>query len=65
VVKIDGKFLPWREGMTVADLLRDLGDHYPYTVVRISGRLVTRPQFEEVAVADGSEVYPIPLIAGG
>jgi sulfur carrier protein ThiS len=51
--------------MTVADLLREVGDPYPYAVVRIRDRVVSRPDFENVTVPKGSEVYLIPLIAGG
>jgi sulfur carrier protein ThiS len=65
MLRVDDREVPWREGMTVADLLRDLGDPYPYAVVRIRGRLVSGPDFHRTRVPDESEVYLIPLIAGG
>jgi sulfur carrier protein ThiS len=51
--------------MTVADLLKELGDPYPHAVVRISDRLVSRPDFDNATVPKDSEVFLIPLISGG
>jgi thiamine biosynthesis protein ThiS len=51
--------------MTVADLLEELGDPYPYAVVRINDTVISGPDFEKAAVPRGSEVLLIPLIAGG
>jgi len=51
--------------MTVADLLNELGDSYPYAVVRISDRLISRPDFGSATVPKDSEVFLIPLISGG
>ena len=65
MVRIAGREFCWREGMTVADLLKELGDPYPYAVVRISDRLISRPDFGTAAVPNDSEVFLIPLISGG
>jgi thiamine biosynthesis protein ThiS len=65
MIKVSGKDLAWREGMTVADLLRELDDAHPYAVVRINNTYVSRPNFENTMVPDGSEVFLIPLLAGG
>ncbi len=56
---------PWREGMTIADLLRERGDHYPYPVARIGDRHISRPDFATTKVPRNSEVFLIHLIAGG
>jgi sulfur carrier protein ThiS len=65
MIKVGSKDLPWREGMTVADLLEDLGDPYPYAVVRINGMTVSKPDFVKTRLPDNSEVFLIPMIAGG
>ncbi len=65
MVRVDGKELTWREGMTVADVLNELGDTYHYAVVRIGQTVVSKPEFDKVVVPKDSEVYLIPLIAGG
>ena len=51
--------------MTVSDLLRELGDPYPYAVARIGGRLIAVHDFENTGIPDISEVFLIPLISGG
>jgi thiamine biosynthesis protein ThiS len=65
VIKVRGKDYPWRKGMTVADLLEEIGDPYPYAVVRINKKTVSRPNFETILIPDNSEVYLIPMISGG
>lgn len=65
MITVQGKEIPWREGMTVADLLRELNDPYPYAVVRIGERTVTRPHFDKTPVPDGAEVFLIHLVVGG
>jgi thiamine biosynthesis protein ThiS len=65
MIKVGKKDLPWREGMTVADLLKELGDPYPYAAVRINDKTVSKPNFDETLVPDNSEVFLIPMIAGG
>ncbi len=65
MVRIAGREFSWREGMTVADLLKELADPYPYSVVRVSDRLVSRPNFETATVPNDSEVVLIPLVSGG
>ena len=65
MVRVDDKEVPWRKGMTVADLLRELGDTYPYSVVRIGNRIISRPDFERTKIPDNSKVFLIPMIAGG
>lgn len=65
MVKAGDIELPWHEGMTISDILHKLEDAYPYAVARVDGRLVSRPDFHNVTVPDGSEVFLLPLIAGG
>ena len=65
MIQVAGKQIAWREGMTVSDLLEALKDPHPYAVVRINQQYVTRPNFEHTFVPDESEVYLIPMVAGG
>jgi thiamine biosynthesis protein ThiS len=65
MIRVRDKDYPWHEGMTVADLLKEIGDPYPYAVVRVNERTVSKPHFETTPVPDNSEVYLIPMIAGG
>lgn len=65
MICVNGKEMPWREGMTVSDLLKELGDSYPYVVVRINDRLVSWPHFQETQIIDEAEIFLLPMIAGG
>jgi sulfur carrier protein ThiS len=65
VVRVGDREMFWREGMTLADLLHELGDPYPYAVARMGGRLISQPDFEKTPVPRNSEVFLLPLIAGG
>ncbi len=62
----NGKFdLEWREGMTVADLLRACHFTSPKIVVRVNGVTVQTPAYEMHALHDGDEVQVLHLIGGG
>ena len=65
MIKSKGKDFPWREGMTVADLLKDLDDSYTYIVVRVNDKQVSRPNFDKTLIPDKAEVFLVPMVAGG
>ncbi|MEE8552158.1 MAG: sulfur carrier protein ThiS [Desulfobacterales bacterium] len=65
MIRVNGKKVPWREGMTVADLLKVLSDSDHYVVVRINDKHVSRPFFEKTLIPDNSDVFLIPMIVGG
>lgn len=65
MVRVGDREFPWREGLTVADLLKEMGDPYPYAVARVGDRHISNPDFDKAKVPDNSEVFLIPLIAGG
>lgn len=65
MILVQGRKIPWKQDMTVSDLLGELGDQYDYAVVRIGTKIVCRPDFEKTPVPDGSEVFLIPMVAGG
>ncbi len=65
MIKIKEKSIQWREGMTVADLLKDLDDPQHYAVVKINNKYISRPDFKKTMIPDNSEIFLIPMIAGG
>lgn len=65
MIRVNEKKFPWREGMTVADLLKDLNDSHHYVVVRINDKHVSRPFFAKTLIPDNSEVFLMPMIVGG
>ena len=65
MIQVGGKPRPWHTGMTVSDLLKELGEAHPYAVVRINEQYISRPHFAQTIIPDHAEVFLIPLIAGG
>lgn len=65
MITVGEQEIPWQAGMTVATLLDVIEDGHLYAVVKLDGRLISRPFFHTTAVADGARVTPIPMIAGG
>jgi len=65
MVRVSDREFPWREDMTISDLLKELGDAYPYTVARINNKTIPGHDFSSARVPDGAEVFFIPMIAGG
>ena len=61
----DDMQVAWQSGMTVTDLMAAVEDGEHYIAVRVNGRLVARPHYACTPVPDGSQVYLLPLIAGG
>lgn len=65
MINVSDKKITWYEGMTISDLLKELDDPHPYSVVRINDTYVSRPNFDNTTIPDDSEVYLIPMVAGG
>lgn len=65
MIRVGHKTLPWREGMTITEALEAAEETYPYPVVRIGTRYVSRPAFDRTRVPDEAELLLIPMIAGG
>ena len=65
MIKVSDNTVNWHEGMTISDLLIELGDTHPYAVVRINDNYVSRPNFDNTTIPEDAEVFLIPMIAGG
>ncbi len=65
MIRLDDREIPWRSGMTVADLLESVEKAERYAVVRVNGHYVSRPHFAATRIPDEAEIRLIPMIAGG
>ena len=65
MVSVSGQMVPWHEKMTITDLLKKIDEPHAYVVVRINNTYVSRPNFDKTLIPDNSEVFLIPMIAGG
>lgn len=65
MIHVDDNPFPWRDALTVADLLEEIPEADQYAVIRLNGRYVSRPDFEKTTIPDNARIFLIPLIAGG
>lgn len=57
--------IPWRQGMTVQDLLVACNFTHHYIAVSVNGALVPPDEYARRPVADGDQVQVIHIIGGG
>ncbi len=65
MITMDGEQYPWHPDMDVEQLLVFVEKPEQYAVIRLNGKLVSRPVFKNTPVPDNAEVVLIPMIAGG
>lgn len=57
--------LPWREGMTVRDVLTAMNYTFPQIIVVINGDVVRHDAYDTTTVPDNADVRVVHMIAGG
>ena len=65
MIMAKGKPMPWRDGLTVQDVLDGLGDTPPGAIVLLDGTPVPLLKRAATSVPDGAEVAVYPMMAGG
>ena len=65
IVVNDRDRVPWREGMTVQDLLDAMRYDYVLITVTVDGRLVPDHDFASRRIEDGAKVGVFHLAHGG
>jgi thiamine biosynthesis protein ThiS len=65
MIRIGEEKRAWHPGLTVAEVLQDVENSHHVAVVRVNGKLVSRPNFATTLVPDQAEVILLPMIAGG
>ena len=65
MIEVDGIKVQWHENMTIASLLKTLDNVGYCSVVRLNGKLISSPNFEETKINDKSKIQLLPLVAGG
>ena len=64
-ITVNGDRHPFRDGMTVEDLMVELKFSWPLKTVFIGERRVPREEYATTDVHDGDEIRVIHLMAGG
>jgi thiamine biosynthesis protein ThiS len=62
---VNGDEHPFREGMTVAELLAEKKYSWPLITVYVSGARIPKSQWSTTVLRDGDVVKVIHLMAGG
>jgi len=65
LITLNNREYPWREGLTVADLLKECNYNFPMIVVKINGNLIKRDRYKDSLIPDGAIVEAIHLVSGG
>lgn len=65
MITVNGEQVPWREGMTVADVLKDCRYTFPLIIVTINGRTIPRDQYKLEKVNDHDKIKAFHLTGGG
>ena len=65
MITVNGDGMDWREGMTIADILKIRNFIFRMIAVQINGELVKRVAYDKTVVPDGADVQVIHMISGG
>lgn len=65
MILVDDIPMAWKEGMTVTDILDQVEDSRFVSVIRLNGKLVSSPRFDQTPVPDNATIQLLPLVAGG
>lgn len=57
--------LEWKEGMTVRDLLEEMGYSYTLITVTVDDHLVPEEEYDSFVIEDGASVGVFHLAHGG
>jgi sulfur carrier protein len=65
VLNVNGDPHPWRDGLTVADVLREKSFTFPMKVISVNKVLVAKSSYASHLLRDGDEVEVVHLTGGG
>ncbi len=65
MITVNTEPMPWREGMTIADILKIRNYIFRMIAVQVNGELVKRGTYDKAVVPDGADVQVIHMISGG
>jgi len=65
MITVNGEKMDWREGMTIADILKARNYIFRMIAVSIDSELIKRGTYDKAVVPDGADVQVIHMISGG
>lgn len=64
-ITINGDEHPWRDGLTVAQLLAEKKFSFPLKTVFVNGRRIPKLEQDALQLSDGDQVEVIHMMSGG
>lgn len=65
MITVNTEPMAWREGMTIADILKLRNYIFRMIAVTVNGDLIKRGTYDKTVVPDGADVQVIHMISGG
>jgi sulfur carrier protein len=66
MIRVNDKWdIPWRQGMTVKNVIEACGFTHRHIVVSVNSSLVPPGEYSRQPVADGDQVRVVHVIGGG
>jgi sulfur carrier protein len=65
MITVNGEQMAWREGLTIADILKVRNYIFRMIAVSINGDLIRRGTYDKAVVPDGADVQVIHMMSGG
>ena len=55
----------WSENLTIADLLKRKSYTFKMLVIKVNGKIIRKPEYNDTFIPEGSDVKIIHLMSGG
>lgn len=65
MIKVNGETLCGRDGITVAELLKERGYKTVFIAVEVNGAIVKKEDYAAYALKDGDKVEVVNFVGGG
>lgn len=65
MITVSAKALPWREGLTLTDIFRELDLPEGYAYASLNGKFIWKKDWAITTVPDGAKIRFHGIIAGG
>lgn len=65
MIKVNGRDMIWREGMTIQTVLEECNYTYPSIIVSINDKVIHKEDYSTTRINDGDDVKIIHMVAGG
>ncbi|OUO94962.1 sulfur carrier protein ThiS [Cloacibacillus sp. An23] len=65
MITVNGDKFPWREGLTVSDVLKEKNFKFKMLSVWVNDNVIDKGRYAEAKIPDGADVQVIHNISGG